>query len=103
MKHKPSQAYFACRFPTVANVELSRLAREQRMKRGERLEASKSRFGNREDRQRTRPKDNNKERSKPTNKKKGGDRKSQMKRKRKEQLVMKLRKESYRLHLKKEH
>lgn len=33
-----------CRFPTAANVELARLAKEQRIKRGERLEASKSRF-----------------------------------------------------------
>ncbi|KAH8267683.1 hypothetical protein KR026_003289, partial [Drosophila bipectinata] len=40
------------KFPTAANVELARLAKEQRMKRGERLEASKSRFGRREDRQR---------------------------------------------------
>ncbi|KAH8301268.1 hypothetical protein KR018_009966 [Drosophila ironensis] len=42
------------RFPTAANVELARLAKEQRMQRGERLEASKSRFGRREDRQRAR-------------------------------------------------
>ncbi|KAH8234980.1 hypothetical protein KR032_007001, partial [Drosophila birchii] len=54
------------RFPTVANVEQARLAKEQRMKRGERLEASKARFGNREDRQRTRPTNNHK----PTKKKK---------------------------------
>ncbi|KAH8296848.1 hypothetical protein KR054_011960 [Drosophila jambulina] len=58
------------RFPTAANVEQARLAKEQRMKRGERLEASKARFGNREDRQRTRPKNDHKERSKPTRKKK---------------------------------
>lgn len=43
-----------CRYPTTANVELARLAKEQRMKRGERLEAFKSRFGKREDRERSR-------------------------------------------------
>ncbi|XP_016978951.2 nuclear fragile X mental retardation-interacting protein 1 [Drosophila rhopaloa] len=58
------------RFPTAANVELARLAKEQRIKRGERLEASKSRFGNREDRQRTRPKGDKKERFDPKNRKK---------------------------------
>ncbi|KAH8266136.1 hypothetical protein KR038_006507, partial [Drosophila bunnanda] len=58
------------RFPTAANVEQARLAKEQRMKRGERLEASKARFGNREDRQRTRPKNDYKERAKPTKRKK---------------------------------
>lgn len=61
-----------CRFPTAANVELARLAKEQRIKRGERLEASKSRFGNREDRQRTRggPQGDHKVRFDPKNKKK---------------------------------
>ncbi|XP_017072035.1 nuclear fragile X mental retardation-interacting protein 1 [Drosophila eugracilis] len=61
------------RFPTAANVEMARLAKEQRIKRGERLEASKSRFGNREDRQRTRPQGdhkNFKERLEPKNRKK---------------------------------
>ncbi|XP_017037644.1 FMR1-interacting protein NUFIP1 [Drosophila kikkawai] len=58
------------RFPTAANVEQARLAKEQRMKRGERLEASKSRFGNHEDRQRTRPKSDHKDRVKPNKKKK---------------------------------
>ncbi|KAH8328626.1 hypothetical protein KR067_011741 [Drosophila pandora] len=42
------------KYPTAANVELARLAKEQRIKRGERLEASKSRFGRREDRERSR-------------------------------------------------
>ncbi|EDW79022.2 uncharacterized protein Dwil_GK10761 [Drosophila willistoni] len=42
------------RFPTTANVELAKRAKEQRLKRGERLEASKSRFGKIEDRKRTR-------------------------------------------------
>ncbi|XP_033159823.1 nuclear fragile X mental retardation-interacting protein 1 [Drosophila mauritiana] len=58
------------KFPTAANVELARLAKEQRIKRGERLEASKSRFGNREDRQRTRPQGDHKVRFDPKNKKK---------------------------------
>ncbi|KAH8332172.1 hypothetical protein KR074_001913, partial [Drosophila pseudoananassae] len=40
------------KFPTAANVELARQAKEQRIKRGERLEASRSRFGRREDRER---------------------------------------------------
>ncbi|XP_016967272.3 FMR1-interacting protein NUFIP1 [Drosophila biarmipes] len=60
------------RFPTATNVELARLAKEQRIKRGERLEASKSRFGNREDRQRTRPKGDHKERFDPKNRRKRG-------------------------------
>ncbi|XP_017041576.2 nuclear fragile X mental retardation-interacting protein 1 [Drosophila ficusphila] len=60
------------RFPTAANVELAKLAKEQRIKRGERLEASKSRFGNREDRQRTRPKADQKDRIEPKNKKRRG-------------------------------
>ncbi|KAH8374056.1 hypothetical protein KR200_006429 [Drosophila serrata] len=58
------------RFPTAANVEQARLAKEQRIKRGERLEASKARFGNREDRQRTRTAKDHQERAKPTKKKK---------------------------------
>ncbi|KAH8371920.1 hypothetical protein KR093_009285, partial [Drosophila rubida] len=52
------------RFPTTANVELAKRAKEQRLKRGERLEASKSRFGKPEDRRRTRPENNNKDRAK---------------------------------------
>ncbi|XP_034105065.1 FMR1-interacting protein NUFIP1 [Drosophila albomicans] len=52
------------RFPTTANVELAKRAKEQRQKRGERLEASKARFGKPEDRRRTRPESNNKERVK---------------------------------------
>ncbi|KAH8373372.1 hypothetical protein KR009_004553 [Drosophila setifemur] len=56
------------RFPTAANVELARLSKEQRIKRGERLEASKSRFGQREDRQRTRG--DRTERFKPNNQRK---------------------------------
>lgn len=52
------------KFPTTANVELAKRAKEQRMKRGERLEASKSRFGKSEDRRRTRPQTNNKDRPK---------------------------------------
>ncbi|KAH8274569.1 hypothetical protein KR044_013085 [Drosophila immigrans] len=54
------------RFPTTANVELAKRAKEQRQKRGERLEASKARFGKVEDRHRARPKSNyNRERAKP--------------------------------------
>ncbi|XP_043650436.1 nuclear fragile X mental retardation-interacting protein 1 [Drosophila teissieri] len=60
------------KFPTAANVEMARLAKEQRIKRGERLEASKSRFGNREDRQRTRHQADHKERFDQKNKKKRG-------------------------------
>lgn len=40
------------RYPTIANVEARKLAQEQRMKRGERLEEQKSRFGKVNDRQR---------------------------------------------------
>jgi len=68
----PLITYTHLRFPTATNVELARLAKEQRLKRGERLEASKSRFGNREDRQRTRPKGDHKERFDPKNKRKRG-------------------------------
>ncbi|ALC44422.1 Nufip [Drosophila busckii] len=56
------------KFPTAANVETAKRAKEQRQKRGERLEASRERFGKREDRQRTRPQTNSKERSKQTKK-----------------------------------
>ncbi|XP_034480732.1 nuclear fragile X mental retardation-interacting protein 1 [Drosophila innubila] len=52
------------RFPTTANVELAKRAKEQRMKRGERLEKSKAAFGKSEDRRRTRPQNNNKDRPK---------------------------------------
>ncbi|KAI8040972.1 FMR1-interacting protein NUFIP1 [Drosophila gunungcola] len=69
------------RFPTAANVEQARLAKEQRIKRGERLEASKSRFGNREDRQRTRPKGDNQERLDPKNRRKRGAKKNGSKKK----------------------
>ncbi|XP_044249876.1 FMR1-interacting protein NUFIP1 isoform X2 [Drosophila takahashii] len=73
------------RFPTAANVELARLAKEQRIKRGERLEASKSRFGNREDRQRTRPKGDHKERLDPRNKRKRGVKGKSAEKKKKEE------------------
>ncbi|XP_030375858.1 nuclear fragile X mental retardation-interacting protein 1 [Scaptodrosophila lebanonensis] len=43
------------KYPTTANVEQAKRALEQRIKRGERLEASKARFGKREDRRRTQP------------------------------------------------
>ncbi|XP_073827034.1 nuclear FMR1 interacting protein 1 [Musca autumnalis] len=43
------------RFPTVANVLLKQKAQEQRQKRGERLEASKCRFGKQDDRKRAVP------------------------------------------------
>ncbi|KAM8707738.1 hypothetical protein ACLKA7_014814 [Drosophila subpalustris] len=49
------------KFPTTANVELAKRAKEQRIKRGERLEASKAAFGKAEDRRRTRPQTNSKE------------------------------------------
>ncbi|XP_002009308.2 nuclear fragile X mental retardation-interacting protein 1 isoform X1 [Drosophila mojavensis] len=38
------------RFPTAASVKIAKLAKEQRLKRGERLEASKMRFGMLDDR-----------------------------------------------------
>ncbi|XP_001353490.1 nuclear fragile X mental retardation-interacting protein 1 [Drosophila pseudoobscura] len=57
------------KFPTAANVELAKRAKEQRLKRGERLEASKSRFGRREDRARTRP--NSYQEKRPKSNKKG--------------------------------
>ncbi|XP_030571251.1 nuclear fragile X mental retardation-interacting protein 1 isoform X2 [Drosophila novamexicana] len=56
------------RFPTAANVEIAKQAKEQRLKRGERLEASKTRFGKPEDRRRTRPQTNNRDHPKKTNK-----------------------------------
>lgn len=42
------------RYPTMANVEARRLAQEQRMKRGERLDKEKNRFGKTSDRHRAR-------------------------------------------------
>ncbi|XP_022221414.2 nuclear fragile X mental retardation-interacting protein 1 [Drosophila obscura] len=59
------------KFPTAANVELAKRVKEQRLKRGERLEASKSRFGRREDRARTRPNNSQEKRPKPNKKAKG--------------------------------
>ncbi|XP_061389832.1 FMR1-interacting protein NUFIP1 [Musca vetustissima] len=43
------------RYPTVENVLLKQKAQEQRQKRGERLEASKCRFGKQDDRKRALP------------------------------------------------
>ncbi|XP_005184171.1 FMR1-interacting protein NUFIP1 [Musca domestica] len=54
------------RYPTVENVLLKQKAQEQRQKRGERLEASKCRFGKQDDRKRALP-------TKNTNKSKGND------------------------------
>ncbi|XP_032290189.1 FMR1-interacting protein NUFIP1 isoform X2 [Drosophila virilis] len=56
------------RFPTAANVEIAKQAKEQRLKRGERLEASKTRFGKPEDRRRTRPQTNHRDHPKNTKK-----------------------------------
>ncbi|BFF96677.1 nuclear fragile X mental retardation-interacting protein 1 [Drosophila madeirensis] len=59
------------KFPTAANVELAKRAQEQRLKRGESLEASKSRFGRREDRQRTRPNNSQEKRPRSSKRAKG--------------------------------
>ncbi|SPP76182.1 blast:Nuclear fragile X mental retardation-interacting protein 1 [Drosophila guanche] len=64
------------KFPTAANVELAKRAKEQRLKRGERLEASKSRFGRREDRQRTRPNNSQEKRPRSSKKAKGKSQKN---------------------------
>ncbi|XP_064544992.1 FMR1-interacting protein NUFIP1 [Drosophila montana] len=56
------------RFPTAVNVEIAKQAKEQRLKRGERLEASKTRFGKPEDRRRTRPQSNNRDHPKKAKK-----------------------------------
>lgn len=64
------------RYPTQANIEARRLAQEERLKRGERLEEPKNRFGNMRDRKGppNRPKVENK--NKERNEKKKRNRKS---------------------------
>lgn len=62
IKHKYIIIVSPCRFPTAANVELAKRAKEQRLKRGERLEANKARFGKPEDRRRTCHQTNSKDR-----------------------------------------
>lgn len=47
------------RYPTLANVLLKQKAQEQKQKRGERLDANKSRFGKTNDRKRAQPQERN--------------------------------------------
>ncbi|XP_013115269.2 FMR1-interacting protein NUFIP1 [Stomoxys calcitrans] len=71
------------KYPTVANVLLKQKAQEQRQKRGERLEANKSRFGKQDDRKRALPNKESKDGSETTHDRSQPKNKNKNKKKRK--------------------